>query len=196
MMMVSMKMVGMASVAAVAMGVSSASAAVLVDDFSAHTVTGTYGSWGPGVQNATDWTLAAGDAMGGGWISGLAINGGAENTIELTLTRNPGDVNGAFNIVFVSADGGDLSGADAGWSVLPAPGTQTILLDLDNPDFFNKPNSSLLTWDKSDITEYHLQGNWGGDAVDLTFDNLVLTPEPASLALMGLGGLAMLRRKR
>jgi PEP-CTERM motif len=32
--------------------------------------------------------------------------------------------------------------------------------------------------------------------VTTTFNNVVITPEPASLGLMGLGGLAMLRRKR
>ncbi|MCC5829618.1 MAG: PEP-CTERM sorting domain-containing protein, partial [Phycisphaeraceae bacterium] len=36
----------------------------------------------------------------------------------------------------------------------------------------------------------------GGSGFDYTFDNFVLVPEPASLALLGLGGLMLMGRRR
>jgi hypothetical protein len=36
----------------------------------------------------------------------------------------------------------------------------------------------------------------GGDEVTLTIGSVSPTPEPASLGLLGLGGLAMMRRRR
>ena len=35
----------------------------------------------------------------------------------------------------------------------------------------------------------------GGGSDESYYDNLIITPEPASLALLGLGGLMMLRRR-
>ena len=39
-------------------------------------------------------------------------------------------------------------------------------------------------------------GDGGGSGSTVSFDNLALTPEPATIALLGLGGLALLRRRR
>lgn len=47
-------------------------------------------------------------------------------------------------------------------------------------------------------TSLRLSSNTSGGVLDVTVDNFAITvvPEPASLALLGLGGLAMLRRNR
>ncbi len=67
-------------------------------------------------------------------------------------------------------------------------------------------SSGLLNWDN--IEGGPLNHNAGvytqniptapltTSAVTTTFNNVVVTPEPASLALMGLGGLAVLRRRQ
>lgn len=194
-MMLSMKMLGLAGVAAMAMGVTSASADVLITDFSSFSQTGTYVDWASGTftSGATDWRVEASN-FGGGWVTfAPQIDASAEDTIEVTLTVNPANVATNFNIVLFSGAPGSTQ---AGWTFTLGAGTQTLIADLDNPDFFNA--GSLGTWDKSDIgNEWHVQGTFANnDHMDLTFDNLVLTPEPASLGLMGLGGLVMAGRRR
>ncbi len=51
----------------------------------------------------------------------------------------------------------------------------------------------------TDWMQVLLATNYGGDIVtagNYYIDNIRLTPEPATIALLGLGGLAMLRRRR
>ena len=195
------KLMGIAGVTALGTvlgGGSQSSADVLISDFSNFSQTGTYVEWDNGTftSGATDWRVQAND-FGGGWVTlGSQIDASAEDTIELTLTVNPGNAAPFFNLVMFSGAPGSTQAA---WRFPLVPGTQTLIADLDNPDFFNA--GDILSWDKSDIgNEWHLQGTFQngnpGLAMDVTFDNLVLTPEPASLGLLGLGVLALAGRRR
>jgi hypothetical protein len=46
---------------------------------------------------------------------------------------------------------------------------------------------NLFMWDAN---------GWGSGAGLVRYDNIVVTPEPASMALLGLGGVALLRRRK
>ena len=51
----------------------------------------------------------------------------------------------------------------------------------------------LLSLSGEDIVLVHF---WSPIVANDVWDNLTLTPEPATLSLLALGGLAMLRRRR
>lgn len=170
-----------------------AKADVLISDFSNFNQTGHYEAWNAGTftSGATDWRVEAGN-FGGGWVTfAPQINASAENLIEIKLTANPANVAASFNLVLFS---GSPSNTAAGWNFPVSPGAQTLTADLNTPQFFN--NGSIATWDKSNIgNEWHLQGTFAngnpGLAMDLTFDNLALVPEPASIVLFGFASIAV-----
>ena len=169
-----------------------AKADVLISDFSNFNQTGHYEAWNAGTftSGATDWRVQAGN-FGGGWVTfAPQINASAENLIEIKLTANPANVATNFNLVLFS--GAPVNTA-AGWTFTVSPGAQTLTADLDTPQFFN--NGSIATWDKSNIgNEWHLQGTFANEnpglAMDLTFDNLALVPEPTSVVLVGFAAVA------
>lgn len=175
-----------------------AKAEVLISDFSSFSQTGTYEQWNAGTftSGATDWRVEANN-FGGGWVTfAPQIDASAESTIEIKFTANSANVASAFNLILFSGSPSDTA---AGWTFPVNPGSQTLTADLNTPEFFN--NGSLATWDKSNIgNEWHLQGTFGdgnpGLAMDLTFDNLALVPEPSTMALIGLASLVPALRRR
>ncbi len=175
-----------------------ASAAVVLSDFTGFALSGTYVQWdfGTFTDNGTDWTVQAND-FGGGWhVLAAPVDGSGSDTLEVQLDVNPGNVADKFNVVLIDGDGTERVYR---FDNLVAGAGQTLTVPLANFLQDNNPGG-VPGLDISNLTVFHLQGTFeNGDPgllMDLTFDNLALVPEPASLGLMGLGGLTMLRRKR
>jgi hypothetical protein len=77
------------------------------------------------------------------------------------------------------------------WSGRP---TETKTLNVDYTAFRNALGGGPYSWIEIIITT----NNGGGAPPDFYFDNARLSgiPEPATIAMLGLGGLALIRRKR
>jgi hypothetical protein len=94
--------------------------------------------------------------------------------------------------------------------VWPHPSTFNFSFDLDvstmmlTADIDGNPLSVDLSGTGIDLSEYtyfgagDTRGNVGSDTLDLSveLDNVTYTPEPATMSLLALGGLAMLRRRK
>ena len=147
-------------------------------------------------QNATSFNVVA-TQSGGGWMvptSPTLINGvaGGENTLRLTIDIQPSNAANGINVVLFSS-----GGTQAGFSfnLTGLSGTQVLTKNLLIPDFYNA--GSLATWNPSQIgTQMHIQGNFANNnALNISFADLSTVtpvPEPTTLTLAGLGGMALL----
>jgi hypothetical protein len=146
-----------------------------------------------------------------GWAQGLAVSldsaGAAamkaSTALELDMSVAPSnDYSPAITAGYTQIYEVDLNASGPGWTAVATgtplnfywwggSGARTLHLSVDISAFAAAMNSSP-TW-----AQVIFALNTGGGAPpEMYFDNIVLTPEPMTIALLGLGGLFLRRRRR
>lgn len=155
------------------------------------------------------------DVPTGGWQKAIRFNviAGdvvdefmANDTFSVDVTRLPEDwlgdpADGHSGLHFVVNAGGDgwpggnvwhQSGYEGWWKYDQGAKTQTV--EFNYAEGRDKVQPDALGWlELWLITNY--DGGYSDGGVHY-FDNVQLTPEPATIALLGLGGLALIRRRK
>lgn len=174
---------------------STASASVLINDFSSFELGGAWGSWSnPGATfsgpTSFDVETYPGAGWGGGWHYNwpLIPDASAETTVELKLNVYDGSSIGIPLVVLQDGDGTQFvyNWLDVG------PGVHTLTRAINDPAWIAAAGGTPGL-DLSFIQFIQIQGDFG--YTKMSWDNLALTPEPASLAVFGLGALLTLRRR-
>jgi hypothetical protein len=181
--------------------VGPAAANTLLSDFSNFNLSGTYEQWNNATftSGATSFRVESPGDFGGGYYNLPAtVNASGETALQLLMDVNSGNVASLMNVVLIDGDGTERVFR---FDNLVAGAGQTLTKPLSMFLQDNAPGSTPGL-DLANITVFHLQGTFSngnpGQAMDLTFDNLALVPEPATLLMSCLvwAGLAGLVRRR
>jgi len=168
--------------------VGSAMADVTIESFDNFTPNALYASWATPLATITpgptSWTVSS-STYGSLWKYEGDINGLGNTTVKLSvdISGDPGLIAGPIvDLVDVHGNWGTYA-----WYGLGA-GNYTLTADL-----------SATPWvDLSDIQHIHIEcdpSSFQGQYT-LTFNDLSLVPEPASLTLLAIGGAAMMILRR
>lgn len=170
-----------------------ATATTLITDFNNFNLAGTYGSWTSATitSGPDDYRVEAQGWGGGFYDIDPNISAAGETTIELEVTLNPanGDLGG---VILVLVDE-DITQYNYAWYALPN-GHHTLTATIESPSWVSA-GGATPGLDLADLSFIHIQVDPIGTC-DVSFQNLVLTPEPAGLALLGLGAALVIRKRR
>lgn len=178
--------------AVITLATASFASAVTVTTFDNFTPTSAYGSWPGGTitSGATGLGVQA-TGFGGAYCNIDNVNGSGADTIQFTATVTSGTV--GFVVCLGDTAGHEYNYA---WYGNPA-GTYTFTKLLSQPNFTTNTPGAL---DLANLDYLHIQvdpGMFGGVPYNVSYDDLqvTVTPEPASLAMLTLGGLVLRRRR-
>ena len=158
-------------------------------------------SFGSPLDGSTN-TWAAPGAFGYGWTASTPTDFLWSNDGALSTNQNQVPLSLTFTGLPVTAFGGlvddtDISGANQGG---------TVTLTMSNSDTITVNDNTFVGWIGTtavsglSLTAQNSTSGGGFDWIQLdhayTGTNLALTPEPASIAVLGLGALGLIRRRK
>ena len=150
-----------------------------------------------GVVNAPVYLAVGYGPTGGGNSGWMYMTDGIVNVGQFDIVRIAGTTTGINGYAYIS--GGTINATDL--RMKPAGGTGTALLDITGS------GKIVITGDKVATIQGYIDNGWiktNGVAwmdyshvyYDAGANKTILTPEPATMCLLGLGAMSLIRRKK